>query len=57
MKMEKLRAFEQLWDVKARMKKKMDQKYSMKKSTEDRDLNNVKRFFRITIKIFPISQR
>ena len=57
MKMKKLRAFEQLWDVKARMKKKMDQKYNMKKSTEDRDLNNVKRFFRITTKIFLISQR
>ena len=57
MKMEKLRAFEQLWDVKARMKKKMDQKYNMKKSTEDRDLNNVKWFFRVTTKIFLISQR
>ena len=57
MKMKKLRAFEQLWDVKARMKKKMDQKYNTKKSTEDRDLNNVKRFFRITTKIFLISQR
>ena len=57
MKMKKLRAFEQLWDEKARMKKKMDQKYNMKKSTEDRDLNNVKIFFRVTTKIFPISQR
>ena len=57
MKMKKLRAFEQLWDEKAGMKKKMDQKYSMKKSTKDRDLNNVKIFFRVTTKIFPISQR